>query len=144
MVDDALKRRLGADYLGNDVDGEERRVWSSLGAMVETGHKTCHGRPELHSRLFFDGGVNVDTDGCSRSAEAMIENGVDYLDVGGESTRPGSSPPSLNEELDRVLPLVERLSQFEVPVSVDTRRSSCFSCAGCGRGMYERRVRRGL
>ena len=53
----------------------------------------------------------------------MIENGVDYLDVGGESTRPGSSPPSLNEELDRVLPLVERLTQFDVPISVDTRRS---------------------
>ena len=68
--------------------------------------------------------MNVDVDAALRSAEAMVEHGVDYLDVGGESTRPGSSPPSLNEELDRVLPLVERLSTtFDVPISVDTRRS---------------------
>ena len=40
MVDDALKKRFGEDYLGEDIDGEERRVWSALGAMVETGHKT--------------------------------------------------------------------------------------------------------
>ena len=63
-------------------------------------------------------------DAALRSAEAMVAHGVDYLDVGGESTRPGSTPPSLHEELDRVLPLVERLSTtFDVPVSVDTRRA---------------------
>jgi len=124
MVDDALKKRWGAEYLSEDVDGEERRVWSALGAMVETGTKTgVMGVLNCTPDSFSDGGVNVDVDAALRSAEAMIENGVDYLDVGGESTRPGSSPPSLTEELDRVLPLVERLTQFKVPVSVDTRRA---------------------
>ena len=124
LVDAALKKRWGAEYLSEDIDGEERRVWSSLGAMVETGHKTSvMGVLNCTPDSFSDGGVNVDVDAALRSAEAMIENGVDYLDVGGESTRPGSTPPSLNEELDRVLPLVERLTQFKVPVSVDTRRS---------------------
>jgi len=124
MVDDALKKRFGEDYLGEDIDGEERRVWSALGALTETGHKTgVMGVLNCTPDSFSDGGVNVDVDAALRSAEAMIENGVDYLDVGGESTRPGSSPPSLHEELDRVLPLVERLTQFKVPVSVDTRRS---------------------
>jgi len=124
LVDDALKKRWGAEYLSEDIDGEERRVWSSLGAMVETGTKTgVMGVLNCTPDSFSDGGLHVDVDAALRSAEAMVAHGVDYLDVGGESTRPGSSPPSLNEELDRVLPLVERLTQFKVPVSVDTRRS---------------------
>ena len=125
LVDDALKKRFGKDYLSEDIDGEERRVWSSLGAMTETGHKTgVMGVLNCTPDSFSDGGLHVDVDAALRSAEAMIENGVDYLDVGGESTRPGSSPPSLHEELDRVLPLVERLSTtLDVPISVDTRRS---------------------
>ncbi len=125
MVDDALKKRFGEDYLGEDIDGEERRVWSSLGAMVETGTKTgVMGVLNCTPDSFSDGGLHIDTDAALRSAEAMVTHGVDYLDVGGESTRPGSSPPSLDEELDRVLPLVERLSTtFDVPISVDTRRS---------------------
>ena len=100
-------------------------MWSSLGAMVETGTRTgVMGVLNCTPDSFSDGGVNVDVDAALRSAEAMVAHGVDYLDVGGESTRPGSSPPSLNEELDRVLPLVERLSAtFDVPISVDTRRS---------------------
>ena len=125
LVDDALKKRWGSDYLGNDVDGEERRVWSSLGAMTETGTKTgVMGVLNCTPDSFSDGGLHFDVDAALRSAEAMVTHGVDYLDVGGESTRPGSSPPSLDEELDRVLPLVERLSTtFDVPISVDTRRA---------------------
>ena len=125
LVDDALKRRFGEDYLSEDVDGEERKVWSSLGAMTETGTKTgVMGVLNCTPDSFSDGGLHVDTDAALRSAEAMVAHGVDYLDVGGESTRPGSTPPSLNEELDRVLPLVERLSTtFDIPISVDTRRA---------------------
>ena len=123
LVDDALKKRWGAEYLSEDIDGEERRVWSSFGTLEGHSKTGVMGVLNCTPDSFSDGGVNVDVDAALRSAEAMIENGVDYLDVGGESTRPGSSPPSLNEELDRVLPLVERLTQFKVPVSVDTRRS---------------------
>lgn len=53
-------------------------------------------------------------------AEQMLGDGAGIIDVGGESTRPGSEGVSLQEELDRVIPAVEALSQFDVPISVDT------------------------
>ena len=59
-------------------------------------------------------------DKALRQAEAAVEAGADILDVGGESSRPGAAPVSVQEEMDRVLPLVERLARWAVPVSVDT------------------------
>ena len=53
-------------------------------------------------------------------AEAAVRDGAHMLDVGGESTRPGAEPVSVQEELDRVIPVVEALAGGEVPVSVDT------------------------
>jgi dihydropteroate synthase len=55
-------------------------------------------------------------------AEQMIADGADLLDVGGESTRPGAEAVSIAEELERVLPIVERLRTAPVPISVDTRK----------------------
>ena len=69
----------------------------------------------------FWSGNHVALDGVLYRAAEMIAHGVDILDVGGESTRPGSAPVSLQEEMDRVLPVVEALAwRFEVPISVDT------------------------
>ena len=65
-------------------------------------------------------------DGCPsleaalRSAERAVEEGADLLDIGGESSRPGAIPVSEQQEIDRVVPLVEALSGFGVPLSVDT------------------------
>ena len=54
----------------------------------------------------------------------MVDEGVDIIDIGGESTRPNSSPTSIQEEFDRVLPVVERLKDCGAVISVDTRRTS--------------------
>lgn len=59
-----------------------------------------------------------------RSAEMAIAAGADFIDLGGESTRPGASPVSEQEELDRVIPVVERLAGCGVPISVDTVKAS--------------------
>lgn len=59
-------------------------------------------------------------DQALKQAERAIESGADILDIGGESSRPGALPVSVQEEMDRVLPLVERLADAPVPVSVDT------------------------
>jgi dihydropteroate synthase len=57
-------------------------------------------------------------------AEEFVEVGVDILDVGGESTRPGSDPVSAEEELERVIPVIERLTEeFAILISVDTYKS---------------------
>jgi dihydropteroate synthase len=73
---------------------------------------------------FSDGGRYLHHDAAIRQAEAMVSAGVDLLDVGGESTRPGALPVPVEEELARVIPLIERLrARFPVPISVDTRKA---------------------
>lgn len=72
---------------------------------------------------FFDGGRFVRFDAALKRAEAMIQEGVDIIDVGGESTRPDAKIVSDSEELDRVIPIVEQLvANFDVPVSIDTSK----------------------
>ncbi|GJL76520.1 MAG: dihydropteroate synthase [Nitrosomonas sp.] len=55
-------------------------------------------------------------------AEKLIEEGADILDIGGESTRPGSSPVSINEELKRVIPVIEAFANKDILISVDTSK----------------------
>lgn len=69
---------------------------------------------------FSDGGLFADAGQAAAHARQLIEEGADILDIGGESTRPGSLPVALEEERRRVLPLIERLASCGVPVSVDT------------------------
>ena len=74
---------------------------------------------------FRDGGRHFAPADAVRTALAMQQAGADILDVGGESTRPGSRAPEEAEELRRVVPVVERLvGEVGLPVSVDTRRAS--------------------
>lgn len=71
-----------------------------------------------------DGLVGQGVDGAVEQARAFVKAGVDILDVGGESTRPGADPVSLEEELNRVLPVIERLSdEFETLISIDTYKA---------------------
>ena len=56
-------------------------------------------------------------------AELMIKSGVDLIDIGGESTRPGAKPVALQEELDRVLPVIEVLKGCGIPLSIDTYKA---------------------
>lgn len=73
---------------------------------------------------FSDGGQFFSTDKALARAEEMISGGADIIDVGGESTRPGGSLVSVDEELRRIVPVIERLAvDYPVPVSVDTTRS---------------------
>jgi dihydropteroate synthase len=69
---------------------------------------------------FSDGGRYVDRGEALRQAEQMLMDGADIIDIGGESTRPGAPPVPLEEELERVLPLIETLRDANVPLSVDT------------------------
>ena len=71
---------------------------------------------------FSDGGVHFDADVAAIAARAMIADGAAIVDVGGESTRPGSDGVTLDEELRRVVPVLERL-RGEVPVSIDTAKA---------------------
>jgi dihydropteroate synthase len=70
---------------------------------------------------FFDGGVNYRAEDAIASARRMIEEGAAIVDVGGESTRPGSDPVSAEEELLRVVPVLEAI--VGLPVSIDTTKA---------------------
>ena len=77
---------------------------------------------------FSDGGKFFDTsvklNEVLRVAKEMERDGADFIDVGGESTRPGAEPVPLNEELSRVVPVIEILSkQLSIPISIDTYKS---------------------
>jgi dihydropteroate synthase len=71
---------------------------------------------------FSDGGVNFDPDVAADAARRMLGEGAAIVDIGGESTRPGSDGVTLDEELRRIVPVLERL-QGDVPVSIDTAKA---------------------
>lgn len=71
---------------------------------------------------FSDGGRFVEPEVAIKHATEMVADGADLIDIGGESTRPGAAPVSTAEELRRVLPIVEAVSEL-APVSIDTRRA---------------------
>ncbi|MBQ8946205.1 MAG: dihydropteroate synthase [Lachnospiraceae bacterium] len=73
---------------------------------------------------FSDGNRYMDVDEALRHAEKMIEEGADIIDIGGESTRPGYTGISDEEEISRVIPVIEAIrSHFEIPLSLDTYKS---------------------
>ena len=69
---------------------------------------------------FFDGGMHLQRRDILSHAQQLIAEGADMLDIGGESTRPGARPVGIQEELDRVLPVIEGLRGAPVPLSIDT------------------------
>ena len=74
---------------------------------------------------FSDGGAYLAPEAAIAHARVMVEEGADLVDVGGESTRPGSEPVSADDELRRVMPVVEALAaEAHVPISIDTSKAS--------------------
>ena len=72
---------------------------------------------------FSDGGRFKTATDAIAQAELMVKSGVDLIDIGGESTRPGAKPVALQEELDRVLPVIEALKGCGIPLSIDTYKA---------------------
>jgi dihydropteroate synthase len=83
---------------------------------------------------FSDGGRHAVTDAAVAHGLQLVQEGADLLDIGGESSRPGAMPVSLEEELRRVLPVIEQLAtQVQVPLSVDTYKAeTARACLAAG------------
>ncbi len=76
---------------------------------------------------FSDGGQFTGVGAAIRQAVSMIEEGADIIDIGGESTQPGSEPVSVNEQIRRVVPVIEAIREnisVEIPISIDTTQST--------------------
>ncbi|MFT5181277.1 MAG: dihydropteroate synthase [Alphaproteobacteria bacterium] len=78
---------------------------------------------------FSDGGDHSDAQTAIAHGRALYAAGADIIDIGGESTRPGADPVSVDEELARVMPVVAALADDGVPVSIDTRRAPVMGAA---------------
>lgn len=79
---------------------------------------------------FSDGGEHETTDLAVEHAWSLVKQGADIIDIGGESTRPGSDPVPTEEEIRRVIPVIKRLGQdFPIPISVDTYKSEIAEAA---------------
>lgn len=86
---------------------------------------------------FSDGGLHADVDTAVAHALRLVEEGADVLDIGGESTRPGAKDVSVDEELARVIPVIERLArETALPISIDTSKPEVMRAAvAAGAGM---------
>ncbi len=79
---------------------------------------------------FSDGGIFLSREAAVAHACAMVEEGADLIDVGGESTRPGAQAVSVQEELDRVIPVIEAVARaVPVPISIDTSKPEVMRAA---------------
>jgi dihydropteroate synthase len=100
-----------------------RLSWANY--SLDFSRKTClMGILNVTPDSFSDSGLYFDTSGAIKRACQMAEEGADIIDIGGESTRPGSEPLAIEEELRRTIPVIRALSkEISVPLSIDTYKS---------------------
>ncbi|HEX8237616.1 MAG TPA: dihydropteroate synthase [Abditibacteriaceae bacterium] len=101
------------------------RFWKCGRFDLPLGRKTyVMGILNVTPDSFSGDGTGADLDSALRRARQMVQDGADILDIGGESTRPGAAPVSAEEEVRRVVPLVQAIAaQLDVPISVDTTKA---------------------
>ena len=103
--------------------------WQTTRFAVDLGTPRVMGIVNVTPDSFAGGGRHVDAASAMAHCEALLREGADLLDIGGESTRPGAHPPSVDEELSRVLPVLRHAVTLGVPVSVDTSQPAVMRAA---------------
>ncbi len=105
--------------------------------LVQTGRAAIMGILNVTPDSFSDGGLFLSVSQSIDHAARMIAEGADIIDIGGESTRPGASAVSVDEELERVLPVINAVSErFDVMISIDTSKAEVMEAAvHAGAGM---------
>src|SRR6059058_5730099 len=99
-------------------------IWHIRGRELTITRPLVLGVVNVTPDSFSDGGHYLETAAAVRHALRLVDEGADLLDVGGESTRPGSQPVTVDVEIRRVLPVVEELvGRTDVPISVDTSKA---------------------
>ncbi len=107
------------------------------GRKLSLKHPLVMGVLNITSDSFSDGGQWLHQNAALEQARLMAAQGAAIIDIGGESTRPGAVPVSLQEELDRVLPVIESLvADIDIPISIDTSKAKVMTAAvTAGAGM---------
>ena len=94
--------------------------WQTSRFSIDLTRPRVMGIVNLTPDSFSDGGQHATTRSALAHCEQLLQEGADILDIGGESTRPGALPVSLEEELARVIPVLREAVRLQVPISVDT------------------------
>lgn len=106
------------------------QVLDCAGKLLDLNSPRVMGILNVTPDSFFDGGQFDSLQHAAAHAREMVEAGAAVIDVGGESTRPGAEPVSAQEEIDRVVPVIEELSSsLQVPISVDTSKAQVMQAA---------------
>lgn len=131
---DAIISRLSDTELGlaqftAQLDTALRSTRSSSNDWTDSTRTALMGILNVTPDSFYDGGEYDRPDAALERAREMIKSGADIIDIGGESTRPGADPVSVDDEIDRVVPIIERLSGLDVPISIDTRKAAVADAA---------------
>lgn len=99
-------------------------AWRTTRFLVDLTRPRVMGIVNVTPDSFFDGGLHARAEAAIALCERLCDEGADLLDIGGESTRPGAAAVSLEQERERVLPVLRHALRLGVPVSVDTRRTA--------------------
>ncbi|MDH4011305.1 MAG: dihydropteroate synthase, partial [Desulfobacterales bacterium] len=107
------------------LDSPKTYRFSWSGYDMEFGRRTCiMGVVNVTPDSFSDGGKFFARDAAVAQGQKLAADGADILDIGGESTRPFSDPVSADEEIERVIPVIEKLAdQLTIPISIDTMKA---------------------
>jgi dihydropteroate synthase len=107
------------------LDSPKTYRLSWAGYDMEFGHRTCiMGVVNVTPDSFSDGGKFFARDAAAAQGQKLAADGADILDIGGESTRPFSDPVSVDEEIERVIPVIEKLADhLTIPISIDTMKA---------------------
>ena len=103
--------------------------WQTARFRIDLARPLVMGIVNVTPDSFSDGGSYADSAAARAHCDALVAQGADLLDIGGESTRPGAQAPELDEELARVLPVLRHAVTLGVPVSVDTSRPEVMRAA---------------
>ena len=104
-------------------------VWRTSRYLLNLDRPLVMGIVNATPDSFSDGGLHATANAALRHCDQVLKDGADILDIGGESTRPGSTPVPLQEELARVIPVVRGAVQLGVPVSIDTYKPQVMQAA---------------
>jgi dihydropteroate synthase len=104
--------------------------WKTARRNLDLSRRLVMGILNVTPDSFSDGGEYVSVDNALRHAEHMITDGADIIDIGGESTRPGSGRVSAEHEIERIIPIIRALrDKIDIPISVDTTKAEVAQAA---------------